>query len=137
MSTRKSVLALAVIGSMAAPAAFATSGFTFVGGEVGYETHPISSTVSRPQVQHEFEKFRSNPVTGDGLRFVGGEVGWVADTAQRASALQTREQVRQELRSFRMNPMAADGARYIGGDIGWVLETRAADQGSGIARVSK
>lgn len=137
MSTRKSVLALAVVGSMAAPAAFATSGSTFVGGEVGYETHPIPSALSRAHVQREFEEFRSNPVTNDGLRFVGGEVGWVPDPAQRASGLQTRTHVQQELRSFRMNPVAADGSRYIGGEIGWDLATRAAAPGGGIARVSK
>ncbi len=76
MSFRKTVFVLALV-SASIPAAFANSGSTWVGGEVGFESHPVQSSKSRADVQKEFEAFRANPVTSDGGTLVGGEVGYI------------------------------------------------------------
>ena len=76
MSVFKTVLALAFAGA-AIPAAFAGSGSHWVGGERGFEAHPVASQLSRSDVQREFLAFRANPVTADGGRLVGGEAGYV------------------------------------------------------------
>ncbi len=76
MLFRKTVFALALAGA-ALPAAFANSGSTWVGGELGFETHAMQSTKSRADVRKEFEAFRKNPVTADGGTLVGGEVGYI------------------------------------------------------------
>lgn len=76
MSFRKSVFVLALV-SASIPAAFANSGSTWVGGELGFESHPVQSNKSRAVVQKEFEAFRANPVTSDGGTLVGGEAGYV------------------------------------------------------------
>lgn len=75
MSLRQSVLAL-IIAAAAAPAAFANSGATWVGGEAGFQLHPTHSQTTREQVRAEFEAFRRNPVTADGYDVVGGELGY-------------------------------------------------------------
>lgn len=85
MTHRNSSLCLVVLGALAAPA-FATSGTTIVGGEAGLTTHAMPSTVTRAQVRAELEAWRKNPVTADGWREVGGEVGWVYVGAPRAGA---------------------------------------------------
>ena len=77
MSIRKTVLVLALAGGAAIPAAFAGSGNTWVGGELGFETHAVQSTRSRADVEREFLAFRSNPVTSDGGRTVSGEAGYL------------------------------------------------------------
>lgn len=137
MSTRKAALALAVAGLFAAPAAFATSGLEFVGGEVGYKSHPMPSSNTRAEVQRDFERFSSNPVTDDGMRFVGGEVGWVPDTTRRAAARKTRAEVKEELRAFMANPVSTDGWRYVGGEVGWIQDTPVARVGSRLAGAVK
>jgi hypothetical protein len=76
MSFRNTVLALALSGA-AIPAAFADTGSSWVGGEVGFETHAVQSTRSRTEVQREYLAFRNNPVTSDGGRIVGGEAGYL------------------------------------------------------------
>lgn len=76
MLVRQTVLAFALAG-LAIPAAFANSGDTWVGGEIGFETHAVQSTRTRAQVTQELLAFRNNPVTADGGRFVGGEAGYV------------------------------------------------------------
>jgi hypothetical protein len=75
MNLRKSLLAVSLVAAL--PAAFATSGATFVGGEIGFETHPLKSTVTREQVRAELEAFRAHPVAADGTVFVNGEAGFV------------------------------------------------------------
>ena len=75
MSVRKTAFALA-LAAASIPAAFANSGATWVGGEVGFETHAVQSNLSRAQVQQEFQAFRNNLVTADG-GMVGGEAGYV------------------------------------------------------------
>ncbi|WP_096699580.1 DUF4148 domain-containing protein [Polaromonas sp. AER18D-145] len=76
MLFRKTVFALALAGA-ALPAAFANSGSTWVGGELGFETHAVQSTKSRADVQQELQAFRQNPVAADGGRLVGGEAGYI------------------------------------------------------------
>lgn len=44
-------------------------------GEIGYTDGPVQSTRSRQAVTEEFLAFRRNPVTADGARYVGGELG--------------------------------------------------------------
>lgn len=137
MSTHKVLLALAVAGLFAAPAAFATSGWDLIGGEVGYKSHPMPSAKTRAEVQRDYERFKRNPVTDDGMRYVGGEIGWVPDAAQRTAPAKTRAQVKEELRAFIENPVSGDGWRYVGGEIGWVLDTPAAGIGSRVAGAAK
>lgn len=76
MLFRKTAVALALAGAVI-PAAFATSGATWVGGEMGFETHAPQSTKSRADVQREYQAFRKNPVTADGGTLVGGEAGYI------------------------------------------------------------
>lgn len=73
---RKTVLSLALT-CVSIPTAFASSGATWVGGELGFKPHALQSTSSRADVQREFEAFRGNPMTADGGRIVGGEAGYV------------------------------------------------------------
>ncbi|MEJ7930188.1 DUF4148 domain-containing protein [Ramlibacter sp. AN1015] len=76
MSIRKSAVVIA-FAALASPIAFANSGATWVGGEVGFETHPLQSNRTRAQVQAELKEFRANPITVDGGRVVGGDAGYV------------------------------------------------------------
>ena len=76
MLVRQTALALA-LACLAIPVAVADSGDVWVGGELGFETHAVQSNKTRAQVKQEFLAFRDNPVTADGGRFVGGEVGYV------------------------------------------------------------
>lgn len=76
MSFRKSALAV-VIASAVAPAAFAASGATWIGGEAGFAEHAFNGPRTRAQLQQEFLEFRKNPVTHDGYDFNGGEIGYV------------------------------------------------------------
>jgi hypothetical protein len=76
MLFRKTVFTLALAGASIS-AAFASSGSTWVGGEAGFEIHPVQSTKSRADVQREFEAFRKNPVTAEGGTAVGGEAGYI------------------------------------------------------------
>ena len=75
MSLRRSILIASLVSALAVPV-FATSGTTFVGGEAGFQFHAMPGTVTRAQVQKELTEWRKNPVTGDGYREVGGEVGF-------------------------------------------------------------
>jgi hypothetical protein len=76
MLFRKTVFALALAGA-ALPAAFANSGNTWVGGELGFDAHAVQSTTSRADVQKEYQAFRKNPVSVDGGTLVGGEAGYI------------------------------------------------------------
>ena len=85
MSLRKTVFVLALV-STSIPAAFASSGLTPVGGEVGFETHVMPGTKNRSDVQKDLQTFRKNPVAADGGTLVGGEVGY--EFAKHSYALQ-------------------------------------------------
>ena len=75
-SIKRITLAFA-LSALAAPAAFATSGVTTTNNERGYQTHAMpASGLTRDQVRAELEAFKRNPVSADGSRFVGAEVGW-------------------------------------------------------------
>ena len=75
MSLRKTVFMLALV-SASIPAAFASSGSTFVGGENSFETHAMPGSKTRADVQKELLAFRKNPVTADGGMLVGAELGY-------------------------------------------------------------
>ena len=76
MSIRQTALAF-VLAAATVPAAFANSGATWVGGEIGFADHPVTSQRTREQVQQEYQAFRNHPVAADGAVYVGGELGWV------------------------------------------------------------
>lgn len=76
MSIRKTAVAF-TLAALASPLVFATSGASWVGGEAGFATHPVQSNRTSAQVQEELRAFRGNPVTADGGRSVGGEIGYV------------------------------------------------------------
>lgn len=66
MSIRKVIWAMAV-SSAFVPAAFASSGAIWVGGEAGYVTHALEGGLSRDQVRAELNSFlRAGGVTGSG-----------------------------------------------------------------------
>lgn len=75
MSTRKLALVIAFAAAGMSAAMAAGTG-TFVQGEIGYTDGPVQSTRSRQSVTDEFLVFRRNPVTADGARYVGGELGY-------------------------------------------------------------
>lgn len=79
MSIRKSILSISLLGAFLAPAAFATSGTTAASGEQGFTSHALPSAKTREQVQKELAEWRKNPVTADGYREVGGEIGAVPE----------------------------------------------------------
>lgn len=74
MKIRKALLALP-LAFTAIPAAFAAN---FVGGELGYDTDPINSALTRQQVQREYQAFREHPVFFDGTVMLQGEAGYVS-----------------------------------------------------------
>lgn len=74
MNLRNAFLALAATAAFT-PAAFANN---FVGGELGYDTHPVASKATREQLQREYEAFRAHPVLSDGTVFVQGDAGYVS-----------------------------------------------------------
>ena len=74
MNIRKTLL-IASLTAGVVPAAFADN---FIGGEIGYESHPIVSTVTREQVKREYEAFRAHPVQSDGAVYIQGELGAVS-----------------------------------------------------------
>ena len=74
MNLRTAFLAVAATAALT-PAAFANN---FIGGELGYDSHPVASTVTREQLTREYEAFRAHPVLSDGTLFIQGEAGYVA-----------------------------------------------------------
>ena len=76
MSIRQSIILTSLAGAFALPA-FATNATWYDGGELGFQVHPMPSTVTRAQVQKELTEWRRNPVTADGFRDVGGQAGWL------------------------------------------------------------
>ena len=72
MFTRQSVLSLlsvAVLSAAAAP--------TFA-NELGFQGYPTVSTKSVAEVRSELAQFQANPITSDGYRYVGGDLGFVS-----------------------------------------------------------
>lgn len=124
MNMRKSLLIVAALAALSAPALSFADYVHPTDGEIGYIEHPEhrKSMKTGQDVLKEFEAFRRNPVSVDGLyRYVGGEVGWeyVPNSYSRQST-KTRQGVLKEFEAFRRNPVSADGRyRYVGGEIGW------------------
>ena len=77
MKFRQTALAIVLVAA-GVPTAFADSGSTWIGGEIGFRSHPVQSQLTRAEVLQELEAFRKNPVTSDGGLLVGGELGYVA-----------------------------------------------------------
>jgi hypothetical protein len=73
LNLRTTLFTLALVAS-AVPAAYADN---FVSGEIGYQTHATSSTLSREQVINEYNAFRDHPVLSDGTVMIQGELGAV------------------------------------------------------------
>jgi hypothetical protein len=73
MNLRTTLLALCVAAA-ATPAVYADN---FVGGELGYESHPATSRLTREQVRLDYLDFRAHPVLADGTVMLQGELGYV------------------------------------------------------------
>jgi hypothetical protein len=73
MNLRNILLALSVAAA-ATPAVYADN---FVGGELGYESHAITSRLTKEQVRHDYLDFRAHPVLADGTVMLQGEAGYV------------------------------------------------------------
>lgn len=125
MNMRKSLLIVAALAALSAPVVAFADYVHPTDGEVGYIEHPEhwQGTKTGQDVLKEFEAFRRNPVSADGLyRYVGGEVGWesVPNSYSQQKSTKTRQDVLKESEAFRRNPVSADGRyRYVGGEIGW------------------
>ena len=108
---------IALVSAVSLPA-LATSGITPVAGEAGFTTHAMPSAKSRADVIKEFEAWRRNPVTADGWREVGGDVGWVFVGTNNPG--KTRASVIAETIQAKRNPVSADGWLDVGGEAGAV-----------------
>lgn len=75
MNNISKLIAAAALSAAAIPAAFAASGSTWVGGEIGFQNHPTQSQASREQVQAGAQQARGQ-TTADGYDVVGGELGY-------------------------------------------------------------
>ncbi len=76
MNARNITIAIS-LSSAAIASAFAADTGKFLNGELGYVPAPFHGTLTRDEVKRDLASFQQNPVTGDGSRFVGGEVGYV------------------------------------------------------------
>lgn len=144
MSTRTTLLSLALLGAFAAPV-FAAGGAGYVAerGEATYSgpmpgstTYQMPSAKSRAEVHREVLAARQDGTLG----FVG-DYPKTLNAPNGANTLAgsklTREAVKKELQAFQRNPVTADGYRYVGGEIGYVFVGRAAAQeplSAGVAR---
>ena len=100
MFIRKTLLSIALLGAVAAPAfAAGAAGYVSARGEAIYSGPPPGSTT--------YQTPSANATAGSTL---------------------TREAVKKELQAFRRNPVTADGYRYVGGEIGYVFVDRPAAQ---------
>ncbi len=78
MSVRKT----AIIFALAAASLSVVQAQTMdsvVAGEIGFVVRPALSTLTREQVRHDLLAARANPVASDGIRFVGGDIGYEYD----------------------------------------------------------
>lgn len=84
---------IAAVAAAFIPAAFADTGATWVGGEVGFVSHPVQSTRTREQVRNELMTFQR-----EGGQLARGELSFMPREAFQSS--KTREEVRAELVAF-------------------------------------
>jgi opacity protein-like surface antigen len=75
MNARNIAIAIA-LSSAAISSAFAADTGQLLNGELGYVPAPFHGTLTRDEVERDLASFQRNPVTADGSRFVGGEVGY-------------------------------------------------------------
>jgi hypothetical protein len=84
---------------------------------MGYVPQEQPSTASRTAVLADLDAWKRNPVTSDGWRQIGGQIGW--EYAGTTSAL-SRQQVKLEALRNARQLETADGYRFVGGEAGWV-----------------
>ena len=88
----------------------------------------LSMDVTRAQVRADLEAWQGNPVSADGYRFVGGELGHVYEPSRATmasgtgAAAVTRDRALHDYEQFRARPITADGYRFVGGEIGYVRD---------------
>ncbi|MES2972286.1 MAG: DUF4148 domain-containing protein [Pseudomonadota bacterium] len=70
------VLVSVALAAVAVQTAYASSGASFAGGEVGFIPHNTPGTMTRAQVEQELLASGQNKAATDGVQFVGGEVGY-------------------------------------------------------------
>ena len=116
MNTRLNLIAIALLTSVFSMHAFATTGSTFVGGEVNFKRHAMPVVKTRAQVQQELAAWRANPVSADGWRDVGGEAGAVY--VGTGASGKSRAEVTREVLQARRSLVGSDGRQDIGGDAG-------------------
>jgi len=93
MSKFHKIVFSAAVAAAFVPAAFADSGATWVGGEVGFVSHPVQSTTTREQVRAELKTFQR-----EGGQLARGELSLMPRESFQST--KTREQVRAELMTF-------------------------------------
>ena len=98
---------LIVLMSVVSLPALATSGISLIPGELGVATHAMPSVMTRAEVIRDTEAWKRDPVTSDGWRKVGDELGWVF--VGPASSGKTRAAVVAETIQAKRNPISADG----------------------------
>ena len=69
MSNIRSMVLIATLVAASVPAAFADTGTTWVGGEIGFASHPTQSLKTRQQVRDELIQFQR-----DGGKLAQGEM---------------------------------------------------------------
>ena len=94
MSIRSIAAVVAVAAALAAPSAFATSGFTSDNSEVGGKSHPMPSSKSRAQVKQDRAVARSD---GAAPRMDGALSESPRPTA-RTRTSNSREKVKSEVK---------------------------------------
>ena len=113
------LLAIASVASAIALPAGATGAFVQVGGEPGVITHPMPTEMTSSDVRKELDAWKRNPVSADGWRQVGGEVGWVfvgtnGSSKTRAAVIEEMFQGRRPIGGFSRSGHMSN-SMYLGG----------------------
>ena len=88
----------------------------------------LSMDATRAQVRADLAAWQSNPVSADGYRFVGGELGHVYEPPRATmgsgtgTPVLTRDRLQHDYQQFRARPLTVDGYRFVDGEIGYVLD---------------
>lgn len=115
----KALIGFITLAAAAVLPAAASSGYSPAKGELSATLHAMPAATSRGQVQQALQAWRNNPVSAEGWREVGGEVGWEFVGTSKPSAV-TRQQVLDDLATWQRSPVTSDGWRQVHGDAGWV-----------------
>ncbi|HRO58671.1 MAG TPA: DUF4148 domain-containing protein [Burkholderiaceae bacterium] len=88
----------------------------------------LSMDVTRAKVRADLAAWQGNPVSADGYRFVGGELGHVYEPPRTTmgsgtgTPVVTRDRLQHDYQQFRARPVTADGYRFVDGEVGYVLD---------------